>query len=144
MLPKSKPIFDFHTLAPFNPEAKLYVGFVPIKDSKGKLWWSDVQVSPSETHDCDEQVYLESRNTLYRVVPREDFPEGVGLNSQRYLPPLKEVKTYFEDQAHHILEGFDEGIGKRIKGLVNEINEEWYDVTFLDGQDRAGYVRYLR
>ena len=142
-LPQGKPIFDFYTLAPFNPEAKIFKGFVPVKDSKGKLWWSDVQVSPSEIHHLEGQIYIESRNTLYRAVVQEEFPEGISLVGQRYLPPLRNVKIYLEDLVR-VLEGFDESIGKRVKGLVNETNEEWYDITFVEDQDRVGSVRYLR
>ncbi len=129
-----RPLFDDNTF---------YRGYVPVKDSKGRVWWSDVGVrNPvSVISTADGETTVESANTFYRIVMCEKHTEEMKKGENlRYLPPLQDLKL---DQDHEelIILGYDAGIKEKIIGRVISQTDDWYDVNVFVG--RNGNVRYL-
>jgi len=122
---------------------RIYKGYAKILDSRKRVWWSDLQVHPEAVFQDPEEgdFFLESSNTLYRVVFQESTPEMEAHPGSRFLPPLSDV--LISDDGD-IIRGYDSGISERIMGEIYSETDDWFEVALKMDSKRVGIVKYLK
>jgi hypothetical protein len=107
-----KPTAEMHLDAsvyfrPFD-DTTFFRGYVSVKDTQGRIWWSDVGVrNPvSVITSSDGETIVESANTFYRILLCEKHSEEMKKGENlRYLPPAGRSQARARPQRvnHHWL-----------------------------------------
>jgi hypothetical protein len=125
--------------------ARIYRGYGKILDSRNRTWWSDLQIRPRAVFQdsTNGNFFLESSNSLYRVIFQEAAPEMEKNIGSRFLPPLL-APVISPNDLYDIIRGYDSGISGEIIGEILSETTDWFEVDLKMNQKRVGVVKYLK
>jgi hypothetical protein len=140
----SKPLCLLVTNPKLNSD-HFYTGYVPVKDSKGKVWWSYVDVPNANKREFDGTMCIETEDAFYKVRYIESFTDEMKESTMRYLPSLQNITIRKEETGPFgILRGYDHISKSYVEGVMYKETDDWYDIVMVPGSKNSGRIRYLK